>query len=67
LLGDDKWFFGAEGPGLFDADIFAYTYLMDGDTLAWADISLNECLEGLENLRKHRQRLYKHCWGVNKS
>ncbi|KAH6968497.1 hypothetical protein DER45DRAFT_607238 [Fusarium avenaceum] len=67
LLGDDKWFFGAEGPGLFDADIFAYTYLMDGDTLAWADSSLNECLEGLENLRKHRQRLYKHCWGVDKS
>ncbi|KAM0254116.1 hypothetical protein ACHAP5_000102 [Fusarium lateritium] len=67
LLGDDKWFFGAEGPGLFDADIFAYTYLMDSDALAWADNSLNECLEGLENLRKHRQRLYKHCWGVNKS
>ncbi|KAF5665853.1 hypothetical protein FHETE_6492 [Fusarium heterosporum] len=67
LLGDDRWFFGAEGPGLFDADVFAYTYLMNDDTLAWGDTSLNECLEGLENLTKHRQRLYKQCWGTNKS
>ncbi|CAG7559340.1 unnamed protein product [Fusarium equiseti] len=67
LLGDDKWFFGAEAPGLFDADVFAYTYLMNEDALAWEDNSLNECLEDLENLRRHRQRLYKRCWGADKS
>ncbi|KAM0239697.1 hypothetical protein ACHAPO_002668 [Fusarium lateritium] len=67
LLGDDKWFFGAEWPGLFDADVFAYTFLIDGDALAWEDDSLSECLEGLQNLRRHRQRLYKRCWGVEKS
>ncbi|KAJ4006946.1 hypothetical protein NW752_001029 [Fusarium irregulare] len=67
LLRDDKWFFGAEAPGLFDADVFAYTYLMNEDALAWEDNSLNECLEDLENLRRHRQRLYKRCWGADKS
>ncbi|QPC68656.1 hypothetical protein HYE67_010887 [Fusarium culmorum] len=67
LLGDDKWFFGAEGPGLFDADVFAYTYLIDGDALAWEDKSLSECLDGLQNLRRHRERLHKQCWGVEKS
>ena len=67
LLRDDKWFFGAETPGLFDADVFAYTYLMNEDALAWEDNSLNECLEDLENLRRHRQRLYKRCWGADKS
>ncbi|EKJ79309.1 hypothetical protein NXS19_003798 [Fusarium pseudograminearum] len=67
LLGDDKWFFDAEGPGLFDADVFAYTYLIDGDALAWEDKSLSECLDGLQNLRRHRERLYKQCWGGEKS
>ncbi|RGP81690.1 hypothetical protein FLONG3_177 [Fusarium longipes] len=66
LLGDNKWFFGAEGPGLFDADVFAYTYLIDGDALAWEDNTLSECLEGLQNLKRHRERLYKRCWGIDK-
>ncbi|KAM5352502.1 hypothetical protein ACJ41O_005224 [Fusarium nematophilum] len=63
LLGDDEWFFGAEGPGLFDADVFAYTYLMGGDALAWEDTSLSGCLDGLDNLTRHRVRLYERCWG----
>ncbi|KAM0420816.1 hypothetical protein ACHAPT_011346 [Fusarium lateritium] len=63
LLNEDEWFFGAEGPGLFDADVFAYTYLMDADALAWEDDSLSECLEGLDNLKSHRERLYAGCWG----
>jgi metaxin len=67
LLGEDKWFFGADGPGLFDADLFAYTYLMDGNALAWEEKSLNRCLEGLDNLKRHKERLYRKCWGVDKS
>ncbi|KAG8677177.1 hypothetical protein FPOAC2_03296 [Fusarium poae] len=67
LLGEDKWFFGAEGPGLFDADVFAYIYLIDDDALAWEDNSLGECLEGLQNLRRHREHLYELCWGADKS
>ncbi|KAF4994882.1 hypothetical protein FDECE_12967 [Fusarium decemcellulare] len=63
LLADDEWFFGASGPSLFDADVFAYTYLMDKDALEWGDTSLSECLEGLDNLRRHRDALHERCWG----
>lgn len=66
LLGEDKWFFGADGPGLFDADVFAYTYLIDDNALAWQDKSLSQCLGGLDNLKRHKERLYKKCWGVDK-
>ncbi|KAJ4309459.1 hypothetical protein N0V84_011487 [Fusarium piperis] len=62
LLNDDEWFFGVDGPSLFDADVFAYTYLMDADALAWQDDSLSGCLEGLDNLKSHRKRLYERCW-----
>lgn len=65
LLGEDKWFFGANGPGLFDADVFAYTYLIDENALAWQDKSLSQCLGGLDNLKRHKDRLYKKCWGVD--
>ncbi|KAF4983313.1 hypothetical protein FZEAL_1251 [Fusarium zealandicum] len=67
LLADDEWFFGAAGPGLFDADVFAYTYLMDADALAWEDRSLAGCLDGLDNLKRHRGRLYERCWGEKSS
>ena len=30
LLGDDRFFFGAKAPGLFDASVFAYTNLILG-------------------------------------
>ncbi|KAK7431681.1 hypothetical protein QQZ08_001618 [Neonectria magnoliae] len=63
VLSDDDWFFGASAPGLFDADVFAYTYLMLDDALAWRDLALGECLDGLDNLRRHRKRLYERCWG----
>ncbi|KAH8699561.1 hypothetical protein BGZ61DRAFT_493620 [Ilyonectria robusta] len=63
ILADDNWFFGASGPGLFDADVFAYTYLMLDDALAWRDTALAGCLDGLHNLRRHRNRLYERCWG----
>ncbi|KAH6891339.1 hypothetical protein B0T10DRAFT_309798 [Thelonectria olida] len=63
LLADDDWFFGASGPGLFDADVFSYTYLILDDGLAWQDPALAECLTGLHNLKRHRERLYERCWG----
>ncbi|KAF7552207.1 hypothetical protein G7046_g7490 [Stylonectria norvegica] len=63
LLGDDEWFLGAEGPSRFDAEVFAYTYLMMRDGLAWGGDELEKCLDGLENLVRHRGRLYERCWG----
>ncbi|RSM17404.1 hypothetical protein CDV31_003820 [Fusarium ambrosium] len=67
ILGEDEWFFGADRPSLFDADVFAYTYLMDSDALAWEDDSLSKCLDGLHNLKSHRERLYERCWGEKSS
>ncbi|KAI9167713.1 Metaxin-1 [Paramyrothecium foliicola] len=63
LLADDEWFFGADGPGAFDADVFAYTYLILDDSLGWQSTELAECLTPFENLLRHRQRLYDMCWG----
>lgn len=67
MLNEDEWFFGADEPSLFDADVFAYTYLMDADALAWEDDSLSKCFEGLDNLKSHRKRLYERCWGEKSS
>ena len=53
LLGDDKWFFGAEEPGLFDASVFAYTYLLFGG-LEWVHNGLHGRPGGWENLMRHR-------------
>ncbi|KAF1846894.1 uncharacterized protein K460DRAFT_280264 [Cucurbitaria berberidis CBS 394.84] len=59
LLGDDKWFFGAKGPGLFDASVFAYTHLLldEGLGRGWVDTRLRDALVGRERLVKHRERV----------
>ncbi|KAH7325956.1 hypothetical protein B0I35DRAFT_405281 [Stachybotrys elegans] len=62
LLGDNEWFFGAQEPDLFDAEVFAYTYLILDETLGWADQSLAQCLSQFDNLVQHRLRLYQRCW-----
>ena len=62
-LGEDDWFFGAETPGLFDAEVFSYTYLMLDDALDWQENLLAGCLEQFGNLVRHRKRLYERCWG----
>lgn len=62
LLGADEWFFGASEPGLFDADVFAYTYLILDPAFGWEDDSLRECLASCERLISHRERLYARCW-----
>lgn len=75
LLGDDLWFFSAsnvesgndastDGPGLFDASVFAYTHLiLDSDRTAhallmdWKENPLKELLLKYSNLVSHRDRV----------
>ncbi|KAH8169170.1 outer mitochondrial membrane transport complex protein [Sarocladium implicatum] len=63
--GDGPWFFGAEEPSLFDAEVFAYTWpLLDEDgAMAKLQSGLRDGLKGMENLVRHRARLYERCWG----
>ncbi|KAL7949599.1 hypothetical protein V8C42DRAFT_311372 [Trichoderma barbatum] len=63
LLADNDWFFGQPEPGLFDAEVFAYTYLLLDEAFGWADdYSLARCLAEFDNLVEHRRRLYERCW-----
>ncbi|KAL6904901.1 hypothetical protein GGI43DRAFT_295080 [Trichoderma evansii] len=62
LLSADEWFFGRSEPGLFDAEVFAYTYLILDPEFGWADDSLAKCLAKFGNLVEHRRRLYERCW-----
>ncbi|VUC37357.1 unnamed protein product [Clonostachys rosea] len=63
LLGNDAWFFGASSPGLFDAEVFSYTWLILDESLAWEDGGeLQKSLAGFKTLVAHRQRLYDWCW-----
>ncbi|KXJ87626.1 hypothetical protein Micbo1qcDRAFT_167162 [Microdochium bolleyi] len=70
--GADGWFFGAEAPGVFDAAVFAYTYLIlldkDGDGggdggPGWGDGTLAEIVREFPSLVRHRDRVYRRCWG----
>ncbi|KAG6149407.1 hypothetical protein E4U50_002958 [Claviceps purpurea] len=63
FLGEEAWFSGGETPGVFDAEVFAYTYLISGGVMGWEDDALERCLEGSANLVEHRRRLYERCWG----
>lgn len=62
LLDSDDWFFGAESPGTFDAQVFAYTYLLLDEAMAWRDVALAARLAKYDNLVNHRARLYDVCW-----
>ncbi|MCJ1356278.1 MAG: hypothetical protein MMC33_006272 [Icmadophila ericetorum] len=66
LLGDDEYFFGAEGPGLLDAAVFAYTHLLLDDEMGWQEMRF--CREVMErgNLVRHRKRCYKRFSGKGK-
>lgn len=66
LLGDDDWFFGGASPGPFDAEVFAYTWLMGDKGLGWGDDALESALSESDNLERHRVRLYEVCWGNGK-
>ena len=65
---DCQWFFGASEPSLFDAEVFAYTWplLDDEGAMGQLDSGLREGLRGMENLARHRTRLYERCWGQDK-
>jgi metaxin len=58
LLGEDAHFFGKDKPTLFDASIFAYTHLLLEESLGWQNTRLADSLRGMDNLVKHRQRLF---------
>ncbi|KAF7874131.1 hypothetical protein EAF04_002803 [Stromatinia cepivora] len=67
LLGEEEWF-GGEGPGLFDASVFAYTWLLGDEGLGWGqdgegDRRLAEGVEKWRNLVRHRERVFRRCWG----
>ncbi|KAL6892539.1 hypothetical protein HDV57DRAFT_482290 [Trichoderma longibrachiatum] len=70
LLAADEWFFGRPEPGLFDAEVFAYTWPLLDEGFGWAassgggedDFPLAERVAGMENLVSHRRRLYERCW-----
>ncbi|KYK60436.1 mitochondrial outer membrane protein [Drechmeria coniospora] len=64
LLDDNEWFFGDPNPGLFDAEVFAYTYLILDASMGWSDESLSKRLTAFGNLVEHRTRLYERCWGT---
>jgi len=63
LLGDDAWFFGSEMPGLFDANVFSYTYLILDDGLAWENRRLGDILREFPRLVDHKNRIFQRCWG----
>ena len=66
LLAGDEWFFGASGPGMLDAEVFAYTYLLlDEVFMAWGGNELGAKLATFENLVAHQERLFKRCWKGN--
>ncbi|TGO30831.1 hypothetical protein BPAE_0003g01160 [Botrytis paeoniae] len=64
LLGDEKWFAG-DAPGLFDASVFAYTWLLGDEGLGWGkgDKRLAEGVGRWRNLERHRDRVFRRCWG----
>ncbi|RJE18563.1 Mitochondrial outer membrane protein [Aspergillus sclerotialis] len=60
LLSDNQYFFGRPKPGLFDAEVFAYTHLILDEKMGWKRNTLGQLLKKHENLVQHRERLLKH-------
>ncbi|KAI0421296.1 hypothetical protein F5X98DRAFT_268083 [Xylaria grammica] len=63
VLSDEEWFFGSASPGLFDATMFSYTYLILHDGLAWQNRRLSDILQDFPRLVSHRNRIFQRCWG----
>lgn len=59
LLGDNDYFFGRNRPGLFDAQVFAYTHLILDEKMGWKYNPLAGFLSKHENLTQHREALLK--------
>lgn len=66
LLGDSDWFFGENEPGLLDASVFAYTYLLCAEDMSWKEEDERlgkELREGRwPNLIDHRRKIYERCF-----
>lgn len=66
LLGDNDWFFGENVPGMLDASVFAYTYLLCDEAMGWKEEDERlgrELREGRwPNLVDHRRRIYQRCF-----
>ncbi|KAL8709567.1 MAG: hypothetical protein Q9220_005659 [cf. Caloplaca sp. 1 TL-2023] len=63
LLGNNDWFFGEETPGLLDAAVFGYTYLLCDSAMGWQESEERQG-QGLrkgrwKNLFDHKERIYK--------
>lgn len=60
-LGGDRWFFGAQRPGLFDASVFAYTHLLLAPDLGgsggWAKSRLGDAVRARQRLVRHQERV----------
>ncbi|PNY28841.1 Uncharacterized protein TCAP_01238 [Tolypocladium capitatum] len=67
LLADHEWFFAADAPGTFDAEVFAYTHLILDEAIGWRDDPLRTCLAEFPNLVRHSTRLYEACWGAGET
>ncbi|KXH54138.1 hypothetical protein CSAL01_12690 [Colletotrichum salicis] len=63
--GGGEWFFGCEGPTLFDASVFSYTQLLLDEEFGWVDASLSEILQEFPSLVRHRERLLERCFPDN--
>jgi metaxin len=61
LLGDKTWFFG-DSPTLFDASVFAYTYLLA--TEDWKDDRLSRSVGRRRNLIRHRDLLVEQYYAA---
>lgn len=60
LLSDNEYFFGRSKPGLFDAEVFAYTHLILDENMGWKHNALGQLLKRHDNLVQHRERLLQH-------
>ena len=54
---------------MFDAEVFAYTWLLLDEEGAMTGLEggLREEVKGMRNLVRHRRRLYERCWGKDAS
>jgi metaxin len=67
LLAGDDYFFGASEPGMFDAAVFAYTYLILDPNMGWEEDVLGRYLRRYGNLVQHCQRLTDAYFAQDKS
>ncbi|KAK1065350.1 phosphatidylserine decarboxylase [Friedmanniomyces endolithicus] len=57
LLGGDKWFYGAERAGWFDAGVFGYSELLLGEGVGWGENGMGSVVRRHGNLVRHRERV----------